>query len=181
MTAAILAGGQSRRMGQDKTALAWEGNSLLDHALGLARAAGAREVAICGSAARAGSTTLPDAVRGRGPLGGILAAVRWQPRVLMLACDMPLLPPSFLTELWQRAAGFAGWTLPESQPLCAVYTAALRPWLERAAARPADEPTGSLAAILAAAPRQILTGLDARMFTNLNTHADYTAARSVHA
>lgn len=188
MNAAILAGGQSRRMGRDKTALDWDGASLLDRAVASVRAAGATNVAVAGGeTAPAGCVRLADAVRGRGPLGGILAAVRWRPRVLVLACDMPLVETTFLRWLEHRAEGFAGWTLPESQPLCAVYTAALLPWLERAAARPTTQPTGSLSAILAAAPRQILTagdlaahGFDPSMFANLNTPAEYEAARSLH-
>lgn len=177
---AILAGGESRRMGRDKASLDWHGRPLLDHMIELARAAGA-EVAVAGPHAPAGVERLPDAVRGRGPLGGVLAALHWRPRVLVMACDMPRLTAPLLRYLWERAVGFDGWTVPADQPLCAVYTRALLPWLEAAAA---EETARSLAAILALAPRRDLTpaelqqaGFSERDFANLNTPTDYLAAR----
>lgn len=180
MAVAILAGGASRRMGQAKAALDWQGRPLLEHMLGLARAAGAVEVAVAGGAPVAGAEPLRDATIGRGPLGGLIAILRWRPRALVLACDMPNLTPALLQWLWQRSLGFRGWTLPEGQPLCAVYTDALLPWLEAAAAGPDTPP---LDAVLAQAPRQVLGagelaghGFSAEMFANLNTPAEYAAA-----
>ena len=183
LSIAILAGGASRRMGRDKTTLDWHGRPLLVRAVEIARAAGAASVAIAGSSAIISCTPLHDAVRDRGPLGGIIAALRWQPRVLVLACDMPLVSPEFLIWLWQRARDFPGWTVPGAQPLCSVYTAALLPWLEAAAARPPAPGARSLTAILNGAPRQCVApeemsahGFDPRMFANLNTPAEYAEA-----
>ena len=46
--ALILAGGASRRMGEDKAALAWGGQSAVQRIAALARAAGASTVITCG-------------------------------------------------------------------------------------------------------------------------------------
>lgn len=190
MAVAILAGGASRRMGRDKAALDWGGQPLLRHLLEVAREAGAADLAVVGGepapgSLLAGTVLLSDTVAGRGPVGGLLAALRWRPCVLVAACDMPGLSPAWLRWLWQRASEFPGWTLPESQPLCAVYTRALVPWLERNAL---DGDVGSLTAMLAAAPRQILSraeldrhGFSPDVFLNVNTPREYVAAQAARA
>ncbi|HVA62266.1 MAG TPA: molybdenum cofactor guanylyltransferase [Terriglobales bacterium] len=176
----MLAGGASRRMGTDKAALHWQGRPLLDHMLGLARLAGVTELAVAGPHAPADVVRLDDVVAQRGPIGGLLAVLRWRPRVLVLACDMPQLTPDLLRFLWQRASAFAGGTLPAGQPLCAVYTRELLPWLQAVIAAPSSP---SLAAALADAPRLELSadelarhGFGAELFANLNTPADFAAA-----
>lgn len=185
IAAAILTGGASRRMGRAKAWLDWQGQPLLAHMVAQARAAGAAPIAVVAPPERTlpdidGVTRLDDAVAERGPLGGILAALLWQPRVLVLACDLPHVSPDFLGFLAQRAADFEGWTLPEDQPLCAVYTRALLPWLEAAAAEPGPVP--ALGRILADAPRQCLLPAElvhfvGRLFDNVNSPLEYHQAR----
>ena len=87
----ILAGGQSRRMGQDKAALRWGSGSLLDH-MTLLLSTVADPVRVVGRG------DLPDRISGRGPLGGILTALETSDREanLVLAVDLPLLPHAFL-------------------------------------------------------------------------------------
>lgn len=183
MPVAILAGGASGRMGRAKPWLDWQGQPLLAHMVARARGAGATAVAVVAPAGLAlpevsGTVRLEDAVTGAGPVGGILAALAWQPRVLMLACDLPHLTPEFLRYLMARSEGFDGWSWPEHQPLCAVYTRALRPWLEAAGSGPVPP----LASMLAQAPQQMLPPAElarfgTHLFDNLNTPADYQSAR----
>ena len=182
MAVVILAGGASRRMGSDKAALDWHGRPLLEHLVAVARAAGAGDIAVAGPRAPEGVERLEDAVAGHGPLGGILAALRQRERVLVIACDMPRLTAPLLRHVWERAAGFDGWTVAADQPLCAVYTQSLLPYLEAAAG---DEVARSLSSILALAPRQDLgpaelkaAGFSEDLFTNLNTPTDYHAAHA---
>ena len=75
---AILAGGQSRRMGRDKALLNWRGQPLLAHMVATARAAGAAEVVISGDPAQyaAFGPCVPDQWPGCGPLGGIASVLR---------------------------------------------------------------------------------------------------------
>lgn len=75
---AILAGGQSRRMGRDKALLNWRGQPLLAHMVATARAAGAAQVLISGDPAQyaAFGPCVPDQWPGCGPLGGIASVLR---------------------------------------------------------------------------------------------------------
>lgn len=185
IAAAILAGGASSRMGRPKAWLDWEGQPLLAHMVARARAAGAEPVAVVAPAEAVlpdlpGVVRLTDAVDGRGPVGGLLAALAWRPRVLVLACDLPHLTAEFLRFLIARSEAVEGWTWPANQPLCAVYTRALVPWLETAAASP--EPVPAFGALLAGAPQlclqpQTLARFGTRVFDNLNTPAEYQRAR----
>jgi molybdopterin-guanine dinucleotide biosynthesis protein A len=104
----VLAGGQSRRMGRDKSRLRWQGRTLLQHARAQLAAAGCRPVLVCGGP----RADIADRLPGSGPVGALVsivrhAAGRWRRRpvtVLIGAVDQPLLTPSLLGEL---AAGLA--------------------------------------------------------------------------
>ena len=76
MTAFVLAGGKSSRMGSDKAFLELAGRSLLNRALDLARAV-VPDVRIVGDAGKfaAFAPTVSDIYPARGPLGGIHAAL----------------------------------------------------------------------------------------------------------
>ena len=96
MIIAILAGGQSARMGSDKAVLEIGGMTLLERTARLALAAGL-PVLVVGRACPEGwplpeATFIADAEPGLGPLGGLATALRHtQSSVLALACDLPLL------------------------------------------------------------------------------------------
>jgi molybdenum cofactor guanylyltransferase len=127
----VLAGGNSSRMGQDKSLLRVAGLSLLEWALNKLRTlpltippriAGAR------SSTPLLAPVVSDIHPGCGPLSGIEAALAAtnQNLNIFLPVDMPLVPPSFLTWMLHRAqttAAFA--TIPRinglAQPLCAIY------------------------------------------------------------
>lgn len=90
----ILAGGQSRRMGRDKSRIRVAGKTLLQHVRAAALATGLPV-----------RTIRTDAVPRCGPLGGVLTGLRraragW---ALFLSCDMPLVTPWLLEELIQQA------------------------------------------------------------------------------
>ncbi len=123
-------------MGRDKAQLVLGGQSLLERALDLLRAAGF-EPAVAGLRAPVACSApcIFDATPNAGPLGGIEAALaslpvgREQP-VLFIPVDLPLLPAAFLEVLFARA-GHSGAraTVPYAggrpQPLCAVYCSSL--------------------------------------------------------
>ena len=136
----VLAGGKSTRMGQDKAAVTLNGRTLLEHALAALREV-CSHVAILGSHELYGALApvYEDIFPGRGPLGGIHAALAGSQTQfnLIIAVDTPFLAPAFLSYLADRAtASGAIVTTPEiddyTQPLCTVYSLDFLPIAEKA-------------------------------------------------
>lgn len=116
-------------MGEDKAFLEFKGRTLLANALELGRTA-TGEVRIVGDAAKFAEfgTVVEDVYPGRGPLGGIHAALKSSQADLnlMIGVDLPLLEVRFLRYLLQAAGrSDAVVTVPRVagyyEPLCAVY------------------------------------------------------------
>ena len=130
VTAFILAGGKSTRMGVDKAFVDYEGRTLLARALDLARSV-TSDVRIVGSREKFApfAPVVEDVFRDCGPLGGIHAALRASATEfnVMLAVDTPFVSWAFLQYLISqtRAAHEATVVVPRGdggwQPLCAVY------------------------------------------------------------
>jgi phospholipid/cholesterol/gamma-HCH transport system ATP-binding protein len=130
VTAFILAGGKSTRMGADKAFVLLDGRTLLARCLDLARSVTA-DVRIVGDSEKFGdfASVVEDVFRDCGPLGGIHAALRATSTELnlILAVDVPFAPPPFLRYLITRAQSSptALATVPRAgggwQPLCAIY------------------------------------------------------------
>src|SRR5690349_2228160 len=128
-SAYVLAGGKSSRMGKDKAFLVLGGRTLLDRALGSARAV-VENVVIVGDPAMfaAHGQVIEDVYRDRGPLGGIHAAL-WATSTelnLILGVDLPFVNADFLCFLISVAKSCdAVVTVPSTggryEPLCAVY------------------------------------------------------------
>jgi molybdenum cofactor guanylyltransferase len=129
LSAFVLAGGKSTRMGRDKAFVEFEGQTLLVRALQIARSVTA-DVWIVGDAARfaAFAPVVEDVFRGCGPLGGIHAALQASTTELnlMLAVDVPFIPPELLQFMAAKARESKAivtvtQTQEKWQPLCAVY------------------------------------------------------------
>ena len=107
ISGAILAGGRSTRMGQDKAELEMQlvtGEQLT--MLQLVHRALERvcdETLLIGGPERPGISAqrVPDILPNAGPLAGILSAVLAanNPRVFVVACDMPFVDPTVITGL----------------------------------------------------------------------------------
>jgi molybdopterin-guanine dinucleotide biosynthesis protein A len=101
----ILAGGQSSRMGSDKALVPLQGRPLLAIALDALRAGIPAAIAGAQSDLSVYAPVIEDKHPGLGPLSGIHAALSassaaWN---LFLPVDMPLMPPSLLRLLLDRA------------------------------------------------------------------------------
>lgn len=117
--AAILGGGHSRRLGQDKVRLDWFGDPLASVPAAAARAAGCAPVVLVGRTDHAdlGPETLgvdllvTDDVPDSGPLGGIVTAARRCPadRLVVLSCDLPFVDGATVVDLIEasKASGCA--------------------------------------------------------------------------
>jgi molybdopterin-guanine dinucleotide biosynthesis protein A len=129
LTAFILAGGKSTRMGTDKAFVTLDGRTLLARALDLAHSVTA-DVRIVGAATKfaAFAPVVEDVFPGCGPLAGIHAALRSSQTELnlILAVDVPFVSFALLQFLIARARNSpATATVPRTtqgwQPLCAIY------------------------------------------------------------
>jgi len=130
VSAVILAGGESRRMGHDKARLQLDGMTWLEAAVAKVRAAGASEVFISGRAGMeyeaAGCPVLFDLEPGLGPLGGIergLHACTGE-LLLVLAVDMPRITSECLGGMLAKCDRLTG-AVPRLrcglEPLAAIY------------------------------------------------------------
>jgi molybdopterin-guanine dinucleotide biosynthesis protein A len=189
-TGYVLAGGESRRMGRDKALLPWGGTTLLGHALDRLRQV-CGEVAILAGAepryADQGARVVMDTVRDAGPLAGLLAALddAHTEVVLMLAVDLPSVPPAllaFLLELAGRAevdvvAPVVGL---RPQPLCAAYRRSCTPAVRHHLAEGHLKMTRFWEDVrVRAVPEEELApfGQPEALLRNLNSAQDYAAAR----
>ena len=129
VSAFILAGGKSARMGTDKAFVLLDGRTLLARMLHLARQL-TSNVHIIGDPAKFApfAPTIEDIFPGCGPLGGIHAALRSSRTDLnvILAVDVPFVSLALLDYLISRATcSNANVTLARAaggfQPLCAIY------------------------------------------------------------
>jgi molybdopterin-guanine dinucleotide biosynthesis protein A len=130
LSAVILAGGESRRMGTDKAWLRVSGQPLLMRAIQTARHLGAGELFISGRPGVDYSSlncpVLLDPQPGLGPLAGIESALgaAAAPLLLVLAVDLPRMTTAFLRRLLERCRPDMG-VVPvlhgRLEPLAAIY------------------------------------------------------------
>jgi molybdopterin-guanine dinucleotide biosynthesis protein A len=192
LAAFILAGGNSTRMGRDKGFLELAGKSLIIRALELGLGTSDQVIIVGdpGKFARFGAV-VSDCYPGRGPLGGIHAALRSSSRDLnlILAVDLPFLKPGFLEYLvGQSESCPALVTVPMSggrfQPLCAVYRKGFEPLARRAL----EENRNKVEALFSRAPVRVISeeemseqGFSPAMFRNLNAPEDWEWAKQAFA
>src|ERR1700704_1198085 len=129
----ILVGGQSSRMGSDKSQLVFGQQTGVEHIAAALRPL-TRTVRLVGSRDQDGTglQNIPDTHERWGALGGIQAALaacesEW---AVILACDLPLVTAELLARLWLLGRQPEGRTFdiivpiqPDGrpQPLCAFY------------------------------------------------------------
>lgn len=191
----VLTGGQSRRMGRDKALLELAGQPLALRVAAQVRPVVA-ELSLIGAPARHGHLGLPvlaDCEANRGPLAGIVTALRgsryeWN---LVVACDLPYVETRFLEFLLQQASDAGDAVVPYTedrrprqrrgwQPLCALYHRRALPEFERVLA------AGQAKIALAFERMRVRTvteqelerfAFPPQMLKNMNTPEDYAEAQ----
>lgn len=137
--AAILAGGKSSRMGRDKALLDFNGAPLIAHIAHILAPIFDEIIVVTANPAIARAADTPavaDAFAGRGPSGGIHAALaHFGAPTFVVACDMPFLNADFIRYLCADFDADAGARVPISdngfEPLHAIYAATALPTFER--------------------------------------------------
>ena len=185
--AAVLVGGRSRRLGQNK-ALVVIGLEPL--AVRVARrlaeiVPGPFLVAADPDPyAHLGFPVVTDRLPGLGALGGLHAALAaaGAARCLVVACDMPFVPPALLRRLVRP--GPADVVVPRSalclQPLCALYSRRCLEPIERAAAAGGRRIIDFFSEVTVEEIEVVPGGEwdpDGTAFLNINTPADLARAR----
>lgn len=198
----VLAGGHSTRMGAPKATLEWHGSTLVRRAAGLVARAVDGPVVVVRAAGQALPPLPPeievvaDERPDRGPLQGVAAGLarigERADAIFVSGVDAPFLHPAFVRHVVRSLGPRDGVALPRAggfdHPLAAAYRRTalqsalgeqlaadrleVRSLVARLRARPLDE-----AALLAdPAVAALDPALDS--LRNLNTRADYEAARA---
>jgi molybdopterin-guanine dinucleotide biosynthesis protein A len=189
ITAFVLAGGKSSRMGSDKAFVRLGEETLLSHAMKVASAV-AREVRIVGDAKKfaAFGQVVEDVYRDRGPLGGIHAALSSSATDLnlMLAVDLPSVASNLLVYLLLRARKSAAMvTVPRTggglQPLCGAYRRGFAEVAEqslRDGKNKIDSLFERIETCVIEEDELVRAGFSIEMFRNLNTPEELEQARN---
>lgn len=193
VTGVLLAGGKSRRMGEDKRFLSIGEETLYEHSLAVLRSVFQTVVVVIAQDSPPLASDVPvwrDLIPGCGSLGGLYTGLKqaMTPSVFAVACDMPFLDPAtiryFLT--LQGEADLVMAKLPNGlHPMHALYHRRCLPVMERLLGERnlkiqqlADHP--SLRVRLVTADELIVIDPSVRSFYNVNTPADLREARTLH-
>jgi molybdenum cofactor guanylyltransferase len=179
----LLAGGESRRMGQDKAFILCDGKPLWQKQVDLLRALDPLELFVSARrdpAWRPWKTTfVPDVLPSRGPLSGICAAfgLTKATHVVVLAVDMPFMSEAYLRTLFDRIEPGRG-VLPmiadQAEPLAAIYPVEVCPDFTAALAG-ADFSLQSIVRRMVEAGKLRVIPVskdDERLFRNMNSPLD---------
>jgi len=137
VSAVVLAGGASTRMGRDKAWIEFEGEPLIVRAIKTLRSTGIRNIFVSGRKGRDYSElncpVLIDLKPGVGPISGIERALHEAktPLLLVLAVDLPRMPAKFLKKLTAQCTPLMG-VVPKLndhlEPLAAIYPKYCQPF-----------------------------------------------------
>jgi molybdopterin-guanine dinucleotide biosynthesis protein A len=190
MSAVILAGGRSSRLGQDKAFLKANGQFLIERIIDrLAQVS--EEIIIVTNDVDAyehlEATVVADVCPGKAALGGIYSGLReaTNPHSLVVACDMPFLNVSLLRYL-QRFAPAHDVVIPRlgqfTEALHAIYSKSCIPHIERQLQVGNLRITGFFPAVrVAYVAQDEIEVFDPNhlSFFNINSQADLEKAREI--
>ena len=195
-TGVILAGGESRRMGQNKAMMRLGDRTLIARTLKRLRTVTDETIVVSNSPnlyAELGVRVYEDLVPNAGALGGVYTGLRYAANnaVLCVACDMPLLQPKLMAHLISVLGEFDAvvpYTRemsngnPKLQTLCAVYSRRCR----RAIRQMLDEGELRLHALCDRVTVRMVEPSEwqefdskGRSFININTREDFERVKEI--
>lgn len=142
ISAIILAGGKSSRMGEDKGLVSFRGNMLVEHVIDVLKKITDSIIIVAANPEykKLGYHCFEDELKDKGPLGGIYTGLlnSATQKNLFVGCDMPYLSENLLSSLI-NSRGEEDVLLTEhegkAEPLCSVYDrnciTHIRPLLEQ--------------------------------------------------
>ncbi len=177
LTAGILAGGKSTRMGKDKAMLLYKEQTLLQHAIDLLTPFG-KQLYVSSNVTYA-DLKIPivsDSIKDVGPIGGIyslLKEIKTQ-KLILTAVDTPLLTPEIIRYLLDTYDEKSQITVLKTtdglQMLVGIYDKSLVPIIEKQIAKKDYK----LAHLIDHAKTQILDATSfSASFVNVNTKGEY--------
>ena len=191
VTGVLLAGGKSRRMGEDKRYLVVGEQTLLERGLAVLHSIFQEVLVVIAQdslplkvAARVVRDLVPDC----GSLGGLYTGLMQAttPYIFVAACDMPFLDPAVITQFTSRGASadiVMAKLAARLHPMHALYSKGCLPVLEqmiRARQLKVQEMLSHASLHVRYVTDADLLTIDpsGRSFQNVNTPADLEAARS---
>jgi molybdopterin-guanine dinucleotide biosynthesis protein A len=190
VTGVLIAGGKSRRMGQDKRFMKFDGTSLMDRTLDVLEEVFTSVVVALAEPLEhwnaRGHRVVLDAVPDRGSLGGLYTGLLASPHrwIFAVACDMPFLDTaviSYMAGLDDDADIIAAKLVSGFQPMHAFYSRRCVPIFEGMAKErrlKIQDVFSHPDLRVKIVPESELTVLDPKLlsFRNINTPEDYGSA-----
>lgn len=186
----VLAGGKSRRMGEDKARLRLRGRSFLETVLEAGSGFPERLVSVSQDADAAlasaleaqGIRVVRDGAAELGPMEGIrrLLCGCAASACLIVATDMPFLTAGFLHALAARYPGEGNLALAyrgRPEPLCSIYCRDCLPVIDRLLAEGRAKPSLLFAQVPTVFAAFEETGFPEQVLRNINRMEDYRAIR----
>jgi len=177
-TAIILAGGDSSRMGRDKSMLPVAGKPMIKHVHEQLRPYFAQTLVSSNSATAhgfLGATVVADEVAGRGPMMGVVSALRASANDVnfVVACDMPEIDTALMRAILRQVGDYDA-VVPRVgadlyEPLFAVYRKSALPAMEGLLQAGNNKIIDSYSRC-----RVLYVDLPGRQFRNINTKAEYS-------
>ena len=188
--AVVLCGGKSSRMGTSKALLPFGPETMLQRVVRILGNLVSPIVVV--AAVDQELPPLPaeiirthDEQPGRGPLEGLRAGLKALPAAVdaayVTSCDVPLLVPGFVTEMFALARGHDVAVMEIDgfpHPLSAIYRRATLPFIERLLAQDRLRPVFLYEQVKTrrVRPDEITADPELRTLRNLNTREDYERA-----
>jgi len=130
-SAAVLAGGKSKRFGTDKALYLYKNKTLLGWVLDSFRNVDDKFIVANNDYANFAVKVYPDIISSKGPVTGIYTALHYAKNdwLAVAACDMPFLTSEFWQSLYEYADGCQAVAIKTGaglEPLAAFYNTSIR-------------------------------------------------------
>lgn len=138
ITAVILAGGKSKRMGRDKSLLKLGNKTLIEHVVDAIRPYVQSVLIVTNNEDKyrfiKNVSFIPDIKENQGPFIGLISGIKaidtnW---CFVTSCDMPLLDGNIIDYLWKQKNGYivSPVSLDKYEPLISLYSKDILPFAE---------------------------------------------------